>query len=172
MPNDLIQWKWWQQDGRQPVIGSFRCGGAFGLGPRSRPLSFCAAQRIQPKHGRRSFRILSNAVEELGLDWSPPEEPSCCCLDEWFLPGRHQAPHQQASPFFPRSTMRSPNLGMHPTRPAYVSLLPLPSHRSTAWKKKDTTDCFPRMSQWPCISACPRPLAGRQKLSTADPWPV
>ncbi len=47
------------------------------------------------------FRILSNAVEELGLEWSPPEEPSRSRLDEWFLPGRHQAPRQQASPFFP-----------------------------------------------------------------------
>ncbi len=33
------------------------------------------------------FRILSNAVEELGLEWSPPEEPSRSRLDEWFLPG-------------------------------------------------------------------------------------
>ncbi len=43
------------------------------------------------------FRILSNAVEELDLEWSPPEEPSCSCLDEWLLPGRHQAPRQQTS---------------------------------------------------------------------------
>ncbi len=47
------------------------------------------------------FRILSNAVEELGLEWSPSEELSRSCLDEWFLSGRHQAPRQRASPFFP-----------------------------------------------------------------------
>ncbi len=47
------------------------------------------------------FRVLSKAVEELGLEWSPPEEPSRSRLDEWFLPGRHQAPQQRPSPFFP-----------------------------------------------------------------------
>ncbi|KAK2870971.1 hypothetical protein Q8A67_023498 [Cirrhinus molitorella] len=33
------------------------------------------------------FRILTKAVEELGLEWSPPEEPSRGRLDKWFLPG-------------------------------------------------------------------------------------
>ncbi len=47
------------------------------------------------------FRVLSKAVEELGLEWSPPEEPSRSRLDEWFLPGRCQAPQQRPSPFFP-----------------------------------------------------------------------
>ncbi len=42
--------------------------------------------------------ILSNAVEELGFEWSTPEEPP---LFEWFLLGRRQAPRQRASPFFP-----------------------------------------------------------------------
>ncbi len=47
------------------------------------------------------FRVLSKAVEELGLEWSPPEEPSRSRLDEWFLLGRRQAPQQRPSPFFP-----------------------------------------------------------------------
>ncbi len=47
------------------------------------------------------FRVLSKAVEELGLEWSPPEEPSRSRLDEWFLPGRRQAPQHRPSPFFP-----------------------------------------------------------------------
>ncbi len=47
------------------------------------------------------FRVLSKAVEELGLEWSPLEEPSRSRLDEWFLPGRRQAPQQRPSPFFP-----------------------------------------------------------------------
>ncbi len=47
------------------------------------------------------LRILSNAVEELSLEWSPPEEPSRRRLEECFLPGRRQAPRQRASPFFP-----------------------------------------------------------------------
>ncbi len=62
-----------------------------------------------------------------------------------------------------RSTTRSPNLGVHHTRPAYVPLLPPPSLRSTVRKKKVTTACLPWMSQWPRISAHPWPLAGRQK---------
>ncbi len=38
------------------------------------------------------FRVLSKAVEELGLEWSPPEEPSRSRLEEWFLPGRQSGP--------------------------------------------------------------------------------
>ncbi len=41
------------------------------------------------------------AVNELGLEWSPPEEPSHSRLDVCFLAGRHQAPRQRSSPFFP-----------------------------------------------------------------------
>ncbi len=66
----------------------------------------------------------------------------------------------------PRSTTRSPNIGVHHTRPANVPLLPPPSLRSTMRKKKVTTACLPWMSQWPRISAHPRPLAGRQKPPT------
>ncbi len=51
----LIRWKRWWRDGRQPVIGVFRCGGTVGFVPRPRRLAICAAQRIQPRHGRRSF---------------------------------------------------------------------------------------------------------------------
>ncbi len=40
------------------------------------------------------FRILSSTVEELGLEWSPTEEPSRSRLAEWFLTGRRQAPRQ------------------------------------------------------------------------------
>ncbi len=37
------------------------------------------------------IHVMRKAVNELGLEWSPPEEPSRSRLDEWFLPGRHQA---------------------------------------------------------------------------------
>lgn len=47
------------------------------------------------------IRVLSKAIEELGLEWSAPEEPSRSRLDEWFLPGCCQAPPQRAAPFFP-----------------------------------------------------------------------
>ncbi len=82
------------RDGRQPVIGSFRCRGAVGLVPRSCPLV------SSPGMDADLFRILSNAVEE-GLEWSPTEEPFRSHLDEWFLPERGRAPRQQSSPFFP-----------------------------------------------------------------------
>ncbi len=62
-----------------------------------------------------------------------------------------------------RFTTRSPSLGVHPSHPTYVPLLPPPSLRSTAQKKKVTTACLPSMSRWTRIFACPQPLAGRQK---------
>lgn len=31
------------------------------------------------------FCVLSKAVEELGMEWSAPEEPTRSCLDERFL---------------------------------------------------------------------------------------
>ncbi len=48
------------------------------------------------------LRDLSKAFEELGFEWSPPEEPSRSRLDEWFLSGCRQAPGQRSSPFFPK----------------------------------------------------------------------
>ncbi len=57
-----------------------------------RPLRFANAAKAGMD--AELFRVLSKAVEELGLEWSPPEEPSRSRLDEWFLPGRRQAPQQ------------------------------------------------------------------------------
>ncbi len=37
--------------------------------------------------------VITKAVNELGLEWSPPEEPSRNRLDECFLVGRGQAVH-------------------------------------------------------------------------------
>ncbi len=82
------------------------------------------------------FRVLSKAVEELGLEWSPPEEPSCSRLDEWFLPGRRQAPQQRPSPFFPEvhdeltRSWRSPysaRLRTSASSALHISAYPLPS---------------------------------------------
>ncbi len=47
------------------------------------------------------FCVLSYAMEKLGLEWSPPEEPSRSRVDECFLPGCRQASQQWASPLFP-----------------------------------------------------------------------
>ncbi len=47
------------------------------------------------------IRVMTKAINELGLERSPPEKPSRSRLDEWFLSGRHQALCQCLSPFFP-----------------------------------------------------------------------
>ncbi|KAL0164048.1 hypothetical protein M9458_039801, partial [Cirrhinus mrigala] len=69
------------------------------------PAPLSSADTSGPRTGTgmdaKLFRVLTRTVDELGLEWSPPEEPSRSLLDEWFLPGRHQAPRQRASPFFP-----------------------------------------------------------------------
>ncbi len=44
---------------------------------------------------------MMKAVNEVRLEWFPPKEPSRSRLDEWFLPGRHQALSKRSSPFFP-----------------------------------------------------------------------
>ncbi len=73
---------------------------ARSMTPPSLPPS---GESSEPKPGTDAelFRVLSRAVDELGLEWSPPEEHTRSRLDEWFLPGRRQAPRQRASPFFP-----------------------------------------------------------------------
>ncbi len=65
------------------------------------PSRFPAPSAAKAGMDAELFRVLSKAVKELGLEWSPPEEPSRSRLDEWFLPGRRQAPQQRPSPFFP-----------------------------------------------------------------------
>ncbi len=47
------------------------------------------------------IRVMTKAVNELELEWSPPEEASRSKLDQWFLPVRLQALRQCSSPFFP-----------------------------------------------------------------------
>ncbi len=68
------------------------------------------------------IRVMTKAVNELGLEWSPPGEPSRSRLDECFLPGHHQALHQRSSPFFPKCTTSSKNRGAPPTRLASPSV--------------------------------------------------
>ncbi len=52
-----------------------------------------ASRNARLRADEELIRIMTKAVNELGLEWSPPEEP--------FLPGRHQALRQRSSPFFP-----------------------------------------------------------------------
>ncbi len=65
------------------------------------------------------------------------------------------------------STMRSPNLDMHPTRPAYVPLLPLPSLRSKARKEKGY-DSLPPLDESVAAHLCP-PTASGRKAKAAHP---
>ncbi len=121
---------------------------------------------IQPRHGRRSFPHL---VQCCGGGFGMVSHRRNRSVATWMNGSCRSAARPLVNNLHhssQRSTMRSPNLDMHPTRPAYVPLLPLPSLRSKARKKKDTTACLPWMSQWPHISAHPRPLVGRQKPPT------
>ncbi len=96
------------------------------------------------------FRVLSKAVKELGLEWSPPEEPSRSRLDEWFLPGRRQAPQQRPSPFFPEvhdeltRSWRSPYSARLRT-----SASSSPHHNWRRWRKEVWEDASTR---W--VSGC------------------
>ncbi len=110
------------------------------------------------------FHVLSKAMEELSFEWSPPEEPTRSRLDEWFLPGRHHAPRQWASPFFPEvhdeisRFWHTPYLG-HRCASSSSAL-------KMAAKKRGTTDSLPWMSHWPHIFARPRTSIGRQRSPT------
>ncbi len=65
--------------------------------PNLLPLSSSHNARLRTDE--ELVHVMTKSVNELGLEWSPPEEPSRSRLDEWFLPGRHQAPRQRSSPF-------------------------------------------------------------------------
>ncbi len=60
-----------------------------------------ASRNARLRADEELIRIMTKAVNELGLEWSPPEEPSRSRLDEWFLLGCNQAFRQRSSPFFP-----------------------------------------------------------------------
>ncbi len=60
-----------------------------------------ASRNARLRADEELIRIMTKAVNELELEWSPPEEPSRSRLDEWFLQGRHQTLRQRSSPFFP-----------------------------------------------------------------------
>lgn len=102
------------------------------------PLPLSAPSATKVGMDSKLLRILSKAVEELVLEWSQPEEPSCSCLDEWFLPGRHQAPRQHFSPLFPEVHDELTRSWNAPTPLASILLLHPPSLRSTALKKSGT----------------------------------
>ncbi|KAK2887454.1 hypothetical protein Q8A67_015682 [Cirrhinus molitorella] len=47
------------------------------------------------------MRVLSKAVQELELTWSPPEEPARSKLDSWYFRSTRKADSRASVPFFP-----------------------------------------------------------------------
>ncbi len=47
------------------------------------------------------MRVLSKAVQELELTWSPPEEPVRSKLDSWYFRSTRKANSRASVPFFP-----------------------------------------------------------------------
>ncbi len=92
----------------------------------------------------------------LHADDSPPEELSRSRLDEWFLPGRHQALRQRSSPFLPEMHDELTKSWQAPTRLTSVLLLQLLSPPLTVLKKRDMSTCLLWMSLWLHISARPQ----------------
>ncbi len=83
---------------------------------------------------------MTKSVNELRLEWSPPEEPSCSRMDQCFLAGRHQAPRQCSSPFF-SEVHDELTISWHapppPTGLVSVLLLLLLSHQLMVLKRKE-----------------------------------
>ncbi|CAM4622664.1 unnamed protein product [Leuciscus chuanchicus] len=127
------------------------------------------------------LRLLTKAVEQLGLDWSPPKAPAPNRLDGCFLPSRRQAPASRSAPFLPElhtELSKSWNAPFSARLTAHRSLRLSP--KWTEPPRRDTQK-FPRLRKlWqrtfarhppdgaqslPCR---PRP-AGPHKLSSAAP---
>lgn len=54
------------------------------------PGTFPSKQPTQPIVDSEQILILSNSVEDFGLDWLAPEEPTHSRLGEWYWQGWHQ----------------------------------------------------------------------------------
>ncbi len=70
----------------------------FVTDPALLPLS--SSRNARFRADEKLIRVMTKSVNELKLEWSPPEEPSCSRLDQCFLAGSHQAPRQCSPPFF------------------------------------------------------------------------
>ncbi len=116
------------------------------------PLSASCSARL--KVDDELIRMMTKAVKELGLEWSPSRSRLDC-----FLPGRHQALRQRSSPSTTKCTTSSRNLDACPIRLVSAPLLQPLSLPLTALKRKDTRTW---MSPWPQISARQRLSDGRR----------
>ncbi len=85
---------------------------------------------MQPSVDSELIRVVTHAVEELGLEWSAPEEPTPGLLDEWFLKGQDVIlpPVSGQLPSCLRCTTSSPKHGglhtLHILTPRLLQLSP------------------------------------------------
>lgn len=69
---------------------------------RGRAQSISSLSSSTAETGQQADRVHSKAVEDLGLEWSVPDEPTHGLLDKWFLLGcRQQSSCHRPTPFLP-----------------------------------------------------------------------
>ncbi len=141
---DLVQCEQ-QWTGWQPFSGSFRCGSVT-----CRYLLHASARL---KADDELICMMTKAVKELGLEWSPSRSRLDC-----FYRGAIRLSAQRSSPSTTKCTTSSRNLDACPIRLVSAPLLQPLSLPLTALKRKDTRTW---MSPWPQISARQRLSHGR-----------
>ncbi|XP_051751174.1 uncharacterized protein LOC127513446 [Ctenopharyngodon idella] len=119
------------------------------------------------------IRVYSKAVEQLGLEWSAPEELTRSRLDEWFLPGRHQAPPQRGrAPHSARLRSSASHIFTSvddAEKKGYVKLPPLDEAAhlcppaAIGWKRNSSTHPSPAVQCRPSLDGC-TPWPARQRL--------
>ncbi|ROL45178.1 hypothetical protein DPX16_8307 [Anabarilius grahami] len=105
-------------------------------GDDSAPPPLKATDDVRPRVDSKLMRVLTKAVQEHGLDWSAPEEPTRSRLDEWFL----QRDLNSGAPL--ASSLVLPGNGA--TKKGYVKVSPLEEAvavhlcppTATGWKMK------------------------------------
>ncbi len=127
---------------------------SFGVSDNELPdlLPLSASCNARLSAAEELIRVMTKAVNELGLEWSQPEEPSRSMLDEWFLPGRHQALCQRSSPFFPEAhdELTKSWRGPYSDSPAssYKSTLGLTNRTKGPKRVLGLNHCNPRASEY------------------------
>ncbi len=102
-----------------------------------------ASRNARLRADEELIRVMTKAVNKLGLEWSPPEEPSRTA--GWmsgFSRGTIKLSTNAHPPSFPKSTTSSQNRGAPPTRLKSTLQLQLLSHPLTALKIKNTNTCL------------------------------
>ncbi len=108
------------------------------------------------------IHIMTKAVNELGLEWSPLRSHLAAGWTSIFSWGAIKPSANAHPPSSPKFIWAHDIVAHPPTPLASVLLLQLLSHLLTALKKKDMSTCLLWMSLWPHISARPPLLNGRR----------